>query len=133
VFLGVIAVASLAIAIVHVAVLVAAGLLARRLGRLVDRFELELRPVFESLQAIAQDAARAATLATAQVERADRLFTDLAHRAEQTVNSIHASLGSSARNGRALVDAFRAGFRAMRDFRQARARQGRDDEDALFI
>jgi hypothetical protein len=135
VFLGVIAVASLAMAIVHVAVLVAAGLLARRVGRLADRIELEIRPVFESMQAIARDASKAAALATTQVERADRLFSDLVQRAEQTVNTIHESLGTSVRNGRALINAFRAGFRAMRDLRQERARrrQGRDDEDALFI
>jgi hypothetical protein len=135
VFLGVIAVASLAIAAVHVAILVAAGLMARRVGRLADRFEQELRPVFDSLQDIARDAAKAAALATNQVERADRLFADLAQRAEQTVNSIQESFGTSARNGRALFNAFRAGFRAMRDFRQhGRGRQGRaDDEDALFI
>jgi hypothetical protein len=135
VFLGVIAVASLATAIVHVAVLVAAGLLARRVGRLADRIELEIRPVFESMQAIARDASKAAALATTQVERADRLFSDLAQRAEQTVNTIHESFGTSARNGRALINAFRVGFRAMRDLRQERARrrQGRDDEDALFI
>jgi hypothetical protein len=135
VFLGVIAAACLAIAVVHVAVLVTAGLIARRVNRMVDRFEGELRPVFENVQAIARDAARAASVATAQVDRADRLFANLAQRVDQTLQAVTESLGTSARNGRAVVNAFRAGFRAMRDARHgARARHARtDDENPLFI
>jgi len=52
VFLGVIALASLAIAVVHVAVLVAAGLIARRIGRLIDHVEQELRPIFDPRAAV---------------------------------------------------------------------------------
>ena len=77
VFLGIIALATLAMAIAQIGVLVAAGRLARRVGRLIDQVELELKPVFGHLNAIGRDASRAAALATAQVERVDRLFTDL--------------------------------------------------------
>ena len=67
VFLGIIAVATLATAIVQIGVLVAAGRAAKRVDRLADRVERELTPLFASLNAIGQDAARAASLATAQV------------------------------------------------------------------
>jgi hypothetical protein len=134
IFLGVIAFASLAIAIVHLAVLVAAGLVARRLGRLADRVERELGPVFEHIQTVGREAARAAALATAQVERADRLFTDVGQRVEQSVAAVQAGLGARARKGRAVVTAFRAGFRALTDLRgHSRSRPRGDDEDALFI
>ena len=76
IFLGVIAVATLAMAIVLVGVLVAASRLARRVGRILDQLELELKPLFVHLNAIGRDASRAAALATAQVERVDRVFTE---------------------------------------------------------
>lgn len=135
IFLGVIAVATLLIAIVQVGVIVAAALLARRVSRLVEQVERDIKPLFGHLNAIGQEASRAAALATAQVERADRLFADLSVRIEQTLNGVQTSLGAPVREGRALLSAFRAGLQAIRELRQnARSRQARsDDEDALFI
>lgn len=133
--LGVIALATLTIAVVQVGIIVAAGMLARRLSRLADQVEREIKPLFGHLNAIGRDAARATALASAQVDRADRLFADLAARIEQTLNTLQGSLATPAREGRAILSACRAGFQAIRELRQnARARQGRsEDEDALFI
>ena len=135
VFLGVIAIATLALAIVQVGVCVVAGLAVRRVTRLIATVEAELRPVIGHVNAIARDASRATALATAQVERADQLFADVAQRVEQALNDMQASLGRPAREGRALFTAFKAAFQAIRDLRQqGRGRQGRgEDEDALFI
>src|SRR2546429_662540 len=73
------------------------------------------------------------TIPTA-VERADKLFADLSVRIDDTLNLVQASVIAPAREGRALLSAFRAAFHAVRELRQARARQARsDDEDALFI
>jgi hypothetical protein len=134
-FLAVIAAATLAIAIVQVVVLVAAGRLARRVDALADQFEREVKPLFGHLDAIGRDASRAAALATAQVERADHLFTDVAMRVEQTLTNFQTSLGAPMREGRALVTAFKAAFQALREIRR-RARSGQtraEEEDALFI
>ena len=134
VFLGVIAVATLAIAIAHVGVIIAAGLVARRVGRMVDQLERDVKPLFGHLDAIGSDAARAVALATAQVERADKLFSDLASRIEQTVNAVQGTINVPAREGRAMLGAFRAAIQAIRELRAGRARSGRgDDEDPLFI
>ena len=135
VFLGVIAVATLAIAIVQVGVVVAAAMLARRVSRLVEEVEQEIKPLFGHLNAIGRDASRAAALATAQVERADKLFGDLAARIEQTVEGVQTSLGAPIREGRALLSAFRAGLQAIRELRHnGRGPKTRsEDEDALFI
>jgi len=135
VFLGVIAAATLAIAIVQIGVLVAAGRLARRVDALADQLEHEMKPLFSHLNAIGRDASRAASLATTQVERADQLFADVAVRIEQTLNSLQTTLSTPAREGRALVSAFKAAFRALRDLRtRARSGQSRaEEEDALFI
>ena len=134
-FLGVIAAATLSIAIAQLGIFVAAGLLARRMARLVDRVEHEMKPIFGHLDAIGRDAARATALATAQMERADKLFASLASRAEQTANTVQSSIGATARSGGAIFSAFRAAFEVVRELRQSgRRRQGRsDDEDALFI
>ena len=72
VFLGIIAVATLATAIVQIGVLVAAGRLARRLGRLVDQVEREMKPLFGHSNAIARDASRAAALPTARSSASTR-------------------------------------------------------------
>ena len=134
VFLGVIAVATLAIAIAQVGVIIAAGLMARRVGRMVDQLERDVKPLFGHLNAIGSDASRAVALATAQVERADKLFGEVAARVEQTLNIVQASIGGPAREGRALLGAFRAALQALRGRRTGRTRPGRgDDEDALFI
>lgn len=134
-FLGVIAVAVLVMAGIQVAAVVFAARAARRLDRLADRLEHDLRPVVESLQAVAADAARATSVAANQVERADRLFDDLATRVEQTVAAVHESLIAPAREGLTWLNGLKAVLAAVRDVR--RSPQGRparvEDEDALFI
>jgi hypothetical protein len=133
IFLGVIAFATAAMAIVQIGVIVAAGRLARRVERLANQVEHELKPLFAHANAIGRDAARAMTLATAQVERADQLFADLAMKIDQTVDTLQSSIIGPAREGRALLAALRAALAAIRTARD-RARQARaDDEDALFI
>ncbi len=135
IFLGIIAVATLATAVIQIAVLIAAGMLTRRLGRLADQVERELTPLLASLNAIGQDAAKAASLATAQVERVDRLFGDAVVRLEETIGSIQHAIATPAREGAALMVGFRAVLDALRTgllHRPPRARAS-DDEDALFI
>jgi hypothetical protein len=133
VFLGIIAVATLVMAIVQIGVIVAAGRLARRVDRLADQVEHELKPLFVNINAIGRDASRAVALAAAQVDRADKLFADLVLKIEQTVATLQATLIAPAREGRALLAALRAALSAIRQARSG-ARQGRgDDEDALFI
>ena len=135
VFLGIIAVAMLASAIVQVSVLIAAGRITRRLDRIASQVEGEISPLIASLNAIGQDAARAASLATAQVERVDRLFGEAAQRLEATLSIIQTAISAPAREGAALMVGFRAAVEALRrsiTSRSSRSRSG-DDEDALFI
>ena len=138
VFLGIIAVATLAIAIVQIAVLVAAGRLAQRVEHLVTQAERELVPLFRSLNAIGQDAARATALATAQVDRVDRLVGDAVLRLEQTLDTVQHAIAAPAREGAALLAGLRAVVNSIRTNSSIRAnRPGRarhaEDDDALFI
>jgi hypothetical protein len=135
VFLGIIAVATLATALVQIGVLVAAGLLAKRLARLTDQVERELGPLMASVNAIGKDAARAASLATAQVERVDRLFGDAAVRLDQTLVTIQNAVAAPARESAALMTGLRAAISALRTGAASRPPRPRssEDDDALFI
>ena len=133
-FLGVIAVATLGTAIAQLLVLMAASRLARRLEQLVDHVERELKPTFGHVNTIGGDAARAVALATAQVERVDRLFSDLSKKVEETLTIVQSTLIGPAREGKALLVALRAAIDVLREARsRARGRHRGDDEDALFI
>jgi hypothetical protein len=132
-WLGIIAIATLLIAVAQIGVLVAAGLLARRLVRLAGQMEGELTAIFEHLNAIGRDAVRAAALATAQVERADRLFADITGRVEQGLNNVQQAVAGPVMEGAALWRALRAAAAAFKMPRPRRKRAGTDEEDALFI
>lgn len=134
-FLGIIAVATLATAVMQIAVLIAAGMLTKRIGRLADQMEREISPLLASLNSIGKDAAKAATLATAQVERVDRLFGEVALKLEDTLGVIQNAISAPAREGAALMVGFRAvldSFRRGTASRPSRTRAS-EDEDALFI
>jgi hypothetical protein len=134
-FLGIIAVATLATAITQIFVLVAAGRVTRRLARLTDQLERELSPLVASLNSIGQDAARAASLATAQVERVDRLLGEAAQRLEATLVVVQNAISAPAREGAAVMAGVRAALDAIRRSIANRASGSRtsDDDDALFI
>lgn len=134
VFLGVIAVATLTTAILQVVLLVAATNLVRRITRFVDFIEVEVKPIIAQVDAIARDASRAATLALAQVERADELLSNAMRRVEQTLATVHSLVIGALREGNALMMGFRALLAAIRGFqrRQSTRRRAEDDE-ALFI
>ena len=132
-FLGVIAAATLATAIVQIGVLVVAGLLARRVQRLVEHLDQEMTSIFGHLNAIGRDASRAAALATAQIERVDRLMADLAHRLEQTLAAVQGFVTGPLKDGATLLNTIRTILDFVRDLRAGRARSRADEEDALFI
>jgi hypothetical protein len=154
VFLGVIALATLATAIMQIGVLLAAGRLARRIERFVDHADQELRPIMGHLNAIGRDASRAASLATAQVERADRVITTQVERADRVIttqvervdrvlatlvdrlgealDTLQNAVARPAREGAAVLAGLRAALDILRE-RGGRQRSRADDEKALFI
>jgi hypothetical protein len=132
IFLGVIAVATLTTSILQVGVLLAAGQLVRRIGRFVDLVEQEAKPILGNLNAMSHDAAHATSLATAQVERAEKVFGVLLTRLEETLETIQMAVGRPAREMAALMAGLRAAFDIIRDIRGRRPRSGAGD-DGLFI
>ncbi len=133
VLLGVVAAATLVIAVIQVGLIVVALRLARKVERLSGQFEQDVRPLVAKATEIAESAARASSLAAAQVERADRLFADVSQRVETTVAMVQGSLLAPAREGRALLAGVGAALSAFRELRAAKARAAADEEAPLFI
>ena len=138
VWLGIIALAVALMAAIQVGAIVLALRLARRVDQLTTEIERDVKPLIKNLTDMTAEASRAATLAAAQVERADRLFGDLALSAERTMAIASQFVGGPAKNGLALLSAARAAYSAFRDLRDSsRRRQAHrsapDDEESLFI
>ena len=135
VFLGVIALATLTMAAIQVGVIVYGVSVARRVDKLLTQVEQEMKPLADSLNTIARDAARISSLASGQVERIDRLVTDMSVRLEQTANVLQDAVLRPLRDGAAIMSGVKAAIEVFRELtnrpRPAGARA--EDEDALFI
>jgi len=132
VFLGIIAMATLVTAILQVVLLVAAAQLVRRVGRFIDIIEEDVRPIIANVSSIARDASRVASLAAAQVERADQALSNTVHRVEELLAHVQGLVANTLRDGNTLMMGIRAVMAAIRAFQGRRRRRGEDD-DALFI
>ena len=135
VFLGIIALSVFVMAAVQVAVIVLALRATQRMSSLAEQLEREIRPVVANLQAITADAARATAVAAAQVERTEKLFTDLAARLDQTLTTVQNSVVGATRSSGAWLAGLKAALGVLRDMRQSpRTRPTAvEEEDALFI
>lgn len=133
-FLGIIAVATLIMAVLQVGAVVAAVRLAKRVERLADEVHGEIKPLVARAQVIAEDAQRAAALAAAQVERVDALMSDLTRRVDETAGILQQAIIRPAREGLAILAGLKAGLELLRGRRSGSTGAGRlDEEDALFI
>jgi hypothetical protein len=134
VFLGIIAAATLAMALIQVSVIVYGWLLARRISRLVTQIEQEIKPLTGSLNAMVRDASRVTALAAVQVERVDKLFEDLTTRIDETAATVQKVIVTPLRQGAALVAGIKAAMDVFRDFtKRSSGVPHAEDEDGLFI
>ncbi len=134
VFLGVIAAATAVMAVVQIFAMVALARVATQVRDTASAIQQDLRPLIARANAIADEAQKTATIATAQAEKIDRLVTDLTRRVDETSAVIQDAILTPAREGMAIVAGLKAAIGALRGFRDLRARPGRiEDEDALFI
>ena len=135
--LGVIAVATLVMALVQIGMIIYGARLARRVNRLVDVVERDIQPMVERVNSISTDAARATSLAVAQIERADQVFAQLAGRLDDLMGLAQDALVEPVRQGVALLQGLRAGLAALRGVSEtgtARpAESAAEDDEALFI
>jgi hypothetical protein len=134
-FLGIIAVATLLMAVLQMGAVIAALRLARRVERLADEVHSEVKPLIARANAIAEEAQRAAVLAAAQAERVDAVMSGLSRRVDETAGALQEALIRPAREGLAIMAGLKAGFEMLRSRRRpGQAGSGRfEEEDALFI
>lgn len=136
VFLGIIAAAVLVMAVIQVAAAVFALRAARQVGATVTRFEQDVKPIVASLQTMSADAAKAASTAAAQVERAGQMVADLSRRVDETAAVVQSSIIAPARDGMAIVQGILAAVGALRQGPPAprpRRPVPAEEEDPLFI
>ncbi|HEY8551432.1 MAG TPA: DUF948 domain-containing protein [Vicinamibacterales bacterium] len=136
IWLGVIACSTLVMALIQVGAIIYGARAARRLEVTLARVEGDLKPILERAQQLSTDAARMSALATAQVERVDQLFSDLAQRVDQTAAVIQQALVAPAREGAAFFAALRSTIAALRGLRGNGRRtppRGVEEDEALFI
>lgn len=139
IWLAIIALSVALMAAIQVGAIVLGLRLARRVDQLTTEIERDVKPLLRNLTEMTAEASRAATLATAQVERVDRLFGELAMSVERTVQVASQFVGGPAKNGFALFTAARAAFTAFKEMRDGATRRrqayrtAQDDEESLFI
>ena len=148
VFLGVIALATLVMAMIQIGVIVTAARIAKQAQQALAKAQEtlataqqtissvreEIRPLIANANAIAGEASRAATLATAQVHKVDRMMTDLTSRVDETSALVQQAIITPAREGLAIIAAVKATLGALRAGADWRRRTSRsEEEDPLFI
>ena len=117
VFLGLIALAVLAMAAGQVVAIVMTMRAVRSMGDSLRRFENEFRPIVANLHEMSAEAKRAAALATAQVERADRVLGEAARRVDDTMGVVQRAILGPARDGMAIIQGIKAAFTAFRELK----------------
>jgi hypothetical protein len=134
VFLGVIAVATLLMAVIQVGVIIGLQRTARQAQQIMTTVQQEIRPLVSKVTAVAEEAQRTATLATAQAQKVDRLVTDLARRVDETAAVVQQAIIMPAREGMAIVAGLKASLAAIRGYREMRDRRRQaEEEESLFI
>ena len=138
--LGVIALAVAIMAIVQVGAIIVGLRLARRVEQLTTDLETGIKPLLANLTSVTADASKAAGLAASQVERFDKIVTDLTARVDQTVTAAQQFVTGPAREGMAIVAGIRAALSAFQAIREAARRRAaarpiarEEEEESLFI
>ncbi len=121
-------------ALVQIGAIIALLRVARQTQQAVSDLQRDVKPLIAKASAVADEASRTATLATAQAQKVDRLLTDLTQRFDQTSAVVQQAIITPAREGMAIVAAIKAGLMALQGMRD-RPRHSRtaDEEDPLFI
>ena len=135
VFLGIIALATLAMAVLQIGAALAVSRLARDAQKTFTSVQDDVKPLIAKVSALADEANKTASLAKVQAEKIDVLVTTLTRRIDETSVVVQQAVMTPAREGLAILAALKAGLGALRGFRDMAPGQGRhaEDEDPLFI
>lgn len=140
--LGVIAFSVFVMAAIQVGAIIAAVRVAKQVNERVDKLtsqiEQDIKPLLANVASVTNEAARAAAVASRQVDRADQLFGDVIARVDDTISTAQHLLEGPARNSMAILTGVRAAVSALKGMRESSRRRRTmghavDDEESLFI
>ena len=135
VFLGVMAVCLVVMTTIQIGLIIVGVRVAKQTTAAIDDLRRELRPLSEKVNRIAEDAARATSLAALQVERLDQMMASTASRLDDTLGVVQGLMSGPVKGGATAIAVFRAAFSMFREWkaRGHRTRTVRDDDEALFV
>ena len=114
VYLGVIAAATLVMALVQVGVLIAGIIAVKRMHKVLVRVEDSVRPVLAHVDDLVVDATESIAVVRAQLDRVERQTMHVLTRTDEAVQRVQTYLVAPAREGIALAAGARALFGAVR-------------------
>jgi hypothetical protein len=132
VFLGVMAVALVAMAMAQLLIGLAVLRATRKISDATQQLQQEVRPLIDNATKLTQDAARVAALAAVQAERVDQLLASVTIQINETMGVVRSAIEGPARQGAAIIAGFRAVMAAIREW-QGQPSRATDDEDAMFV
>jgi ElaB/YqjD/DUF883 family membrane-anchored ribosome-binding protein len=115
VFLGVIAVATLVMALVQLGVLVAGIVAVKRLNETLVRVEESVKPVLAHVDDLVVDATASVAAVRVQLDRVEQQAVQVLKRTDQAVQRVQDYLVAPARQGIAMAAGARAVFGALRE------------------
>lgn len=114
VYLGVIAAATLLMALVQIGVVVAGIIAVKRMHEVLVRVENSARPVLAHVDELVVDATESIAVVRAQLDRVERQTLHVLTRTDEAVQRVQKYLVAPAREGIALAAGTRALFGAFR-------------------
>jgi methyl-accepting chemotaxis protein len=131
VFLGIIALALVAMAAAQMIVAREIAKVARQTVETTQEFRRELKPIVDKLHKITDDASKVTALALVQIERVDEAVATTAQRIDEMVSAVQDAVVQPIRQGTAVLAGLKAALAIF-----ARPRGGHrtpEEDDALFI
>ena len=113
--LSVIAVATVIMAVVQIGVVLFTSRLAKRVNRLVDFIEREIKPTLVRVDAVSSDVARVTSLASNQAKRLDQIASHLIEKIDEIMTVADRSVFAPLKQGAGFLSGLRAALLAFRD------------------
>jgi len=132
VFLGVMAVALVAMAAAQVLIGVTVLRATRQMTDLAGQMRNDMRPLIEKATRLTDEASRVTSMAVVQMERVDKLTLLLATRVDETMGAVQSAVIGPVRQGAAVLAGLKAVVGAIREW-QNRPSRPHEDEDPLFV
>ena len=115
VFLGVIAVATLVMALIQVCLVIAGIIAVKRMYDMLLRVENTMKPVLAHVDELVMDATASVAAVRVQIDRVEQQAVQVLKRTDQAVQRVQDYLVAPAREGMALAAGARAVFGAFRE------------------